>query len=103
MWEKKGGDFKFICTLVVWHNAVILNLSCHQITPRKKISGNTLESIKKSKIYLLEYCFDSNNQELLEITKNMSKDVEGDSQLKFQVCKRKKIQQFLYENEEESL
>ena len=49
---------------------------------------------------LLEYRFDSEYQELLETTKNMSEDIKEDLQLKSQagVCKRKKKCQFVYEN-----
>ena len=59
-----------------------------------------LQSIDKLKKYLLEYRFDSDYQELLEMTKNMSEDIEEDSKLKSQVgvCKRKNKCQFVYEN-----
>ena len=52
----------------------------------------------------MEYRFDSDYQELLKITKSMSKDFEEDSQLKSQVgvCERKKKCQFVYENLDES-
>ena len=55
----------------------------------------TMLSNNMLKKYLLEQLSDSNNEDLLEATKNMNEDVEGDSQLKSQVevCKRKKQRQ----------
>ena len=51
-----------------------------------------LESSEKLKKYSLEYCSDSNYQELLETAKTISEDVEGNLQFKFpvEVCKKKK-------------
>ena len=98
-------DFKFICSLVVWHD--ILN----RINPVSKLLQEknmnitlVLESIEKLKIYLLEYRSDSNYQELLETAKTISEDVEGDSQFKssVEIRKRKKKRMFEYENEDES-
>ena len=53
-----------------------------------------MESSEKLKKYSLEYCSDSNYQELLETAKTISEDVEGNLQFKFpvEVCKKKKSQ-----------
>ena len=58
-----------------------------------------LQSIDKFKKYLLEYRFDSDYEEFLQMTKNMSEYIEEDSKLKSQVgvYKRKKKCEFVYE------
>lgn len=97
-------DFKFICSLIIWHDLLNRINPVSKALQEKSVNISlVLKSIENLKLFLLDYRKDSNYEIVLGVAKELSKDVDGEAEFKSvgEVRQRKKTRQFQYEHADE--
>ncbi|XP_035231722.1 uncharacterized protein LOC118203548, partial [Stegodyphus dumicola] len=98
-------DYKFICSLIVWHDLLNrINPVSKQLQEKGLSVTLALKAISNLKTFIEEYKSDINYKSILEKAKELSEEVDGEPQFKTveEVRRRKKKCHFDYEHADES-
>lgn len=101
---RKIQSFKFICSIIVWHNILSkINVVSKMFQDPKLNISNALEMIENLKEYFLTKRSDEHYLNIISKSKKLSIDVNGDTTFPIEQRLRKRKKHFDYETEDEPI